>query len=120
MKLCHYCGTGDAQTRDHIVPRSLGGVDAPWNLVRACYPCNSAKGAALPTCECERCASALARWRAGERVPVVRPRSRGGSHGALRRKRERQAAELAALPPELRPLSPAMRSLLLRRAKKGA
>lgn len=46
--VCGYCGeTFDAAklTRDHIVPRCLGGVDDWTNCVTACCACNQAKGA---------------------------------------------------------------------------
>lgn len=48
---CEYCGvTMDLNsqwrhpTRDHVVPRSKGGTNAPSNLVRACRACNETKG----------------------------------------------------------------------------
>lgn len=31
-------------TRDHIIPRSKGGIDNPVNIVQACHKCNSIKG----------------------------------------------------------------------------
>lgn len=31
-------------SRDHIVPKALGGVRAKWNTRWACKPCNEAKG----------------------------------------------------------------------------
>jgi 5-methylcytosine-specific restriction endonuclease McrA len=40
---CQLCGRrlGDGEiTLDHIVPRSQGGSNAPWNLRLACYACN--------------------------------------------------------------------------------
>jgi 5-methylcytosine-specific restriction endonuclease McrA len=40
---CFYCGA-PAKTRDHKLPRSRGGTDAPENLVLACKSCNSSKG----------------------------------------------------------------------------
>jgi hypothetical protein len=65
MRVCHYCGA-PATTRDHIVPSSLGGFTRPFNLVPACQPCNTAKGAKLPTCKCDKCRWALSRWHDGE------------------------------------------------------
>lgn len=41
---CHYCGSGESLTLDHIVPRSQGGDDEDSNLVTCCRPCNSRKG----------------------------------------------------------------------------
>ncbi|MEY2960144.1 MAG: hypothetical protein RLZZ01_2712, partial [Actinomycetota bacterium] len=39
---CQYC-EGRADSIDHVVPRSRGGVDAWENLVAACRPCNARK-----------------------------------------------------------------------------
>lgn len=46
---CHFCqqeiGTPERPfTRDHVVPRSIGGLDERWNVVPACKECNGAKG----------------------------------------------------------------------------
>lgn len=44
---CRYCAkrvTWKTGTMDHLFPHTLGGVSAHWNLVTACWPCNSAKG----------------------------------------------------------------------------
>ena len=44
---------------DHLRPKSLGGRDAPWNLVTACARCNCSKGAKirswLSSWEASRC-----------------------------------------------------------------
>jgi 5-methylcytosine-specific restriction endonuclease McrA len=46
---CYYCGTTSQKlTRDHLVPLSKGGVDAPSNVVPACRPCNSRKHTMMP------------------------------------------------------------------------
>lgn len=48
---CRYCGATapDAKlTVDHVLPTSLGGSDAPDNLVAACRDCNAGKGSANP------------------------------------------------------------------------
>jgi 5-methylcytosine-specific restriction endonuclease McrA len=42
---CTYCGATAALAVDHLVPRSRGGEDGGENLVIACRPCNSRKGA---------------------------------------------------------------------------
>ncbi|MFE9335293.1 HNH endonuclease [Streptomyces sp. NPDC007063] len=42
--LCAYCDA-IAEHLDHVYPLSRGGADAAHNLVPACQPCNSAKGA---------------------------------------------------------------------------
>lgn len=50
--LCLYCGQQFSRyqlTRDHIVPRSQGGLDSWENLVSACLPCNTRKGGRTPT-----------------------------------------------------------------------
>jgi 5-methylcytosine-specific restriction endonuclease McrA len=39
---CQYCGR-QADSIDHVVPRSRGGRDVWDNLAAACRPCNSAK-----------------------------------------------------------------------------
>ena len=42
---CHYCGSTENLTLDHIVPRARGG--ARWdanNVITACRCCNQAKG----------------------------------------------------------------------------
>jgi 5-methylcytosine-specific restriction endonuclease McrA len=39
---CQYCG-GHADSIDHVVPRSRGGLHSWENLVAACRPCNLAK-----------------------------------------------------------------------------
>lgn len=62
--LCHYCSRPldtrrSLGTLDHIWPRSLGRVDALWNLVLACGSCNSARGASTDLCACRRCSRAL-------------------------------------------------------------
>jgi 5-methylcytosine-specific restriction endonuclease McrA len=43
---CHYCKcrlTYNNATLDHVVPRSLGGSNAIYNLKLACRHCNQAK-----------------------------------------------------------------------------
>jgi 5-methylcytosine-specific restriction endonuclease McrA len=40
---CQYCGR-DADSIDHVVPRSRGGTHAWDNVVAACRRCNLAKG----------------------------------------------------------------------------
>lgn len=51
---CRYCG-GSAPdvvlTVDHVVPTTLGGSDAPENLVTACRDCNAGKSASSPDSE---------------------------------------------------------------------
>jgi len=49
--VCAYCGENfnrSELTRDHIVPRSRGGIDAWNNVVSACRACNSRKAARTP------------------------------------------------------------------------
>ena len=45
---CAYCGKRAASTRDHVFPKSRGGSNHESNLVWACRPCNSRKGARTP------------------------------------------------------------------------
>lgn len=43
---CWYCGASFLNaklTRDHVTPRSRGGLNVAGNLVLACEPCNCAK-----------------------------------------------------------------------------
>lgn len=42
--ICVYCGA-PAESVDHIIPLARGGWEHPDNLVPACGPCNSSKGA---------------------------------------------------------------------------
>ena len=49
--LCLYCGRvfpPDALTRDHVVPKSRGGMNEWDNVVAACRRCNHHKGNRLP------------------------------------------------------------------------
>lgn len=41
---CHLCGLRGATTADHVLPRSLGGLDDLDNLEPAHQACNSARG----------------------------------------------------------------------------
>lgn len=41
---CVYCGSKEALTIDHVVPKSAGGKDSWDNLVTACQKCNAKKG----------------------------------------------------------------------------
>lgn len=43
---CRYCG-GSADSVDHVFPKAQGGLTVERNLVAACRPCNSMKGARL-------------------------------------------------------------------------
>lgn len=48
---CRYCGqcAPDVKlTVDHVVPKALGGTDAPSNLVAACVDCNVGKASSSP------------------------------------------------------------------------
>lgn len=42
---CVYCGSADAVSVDHVLPRAKGVDDNPSNLVFCCKHCNSSKGA---------------------------------------------------------------------------
>ncbi|WP_405536986.1 HNH endonuclease [Streptomyces antimycoticus] len=48
---CRYCGATAPGTKlavDHVIPQSLGGGDAPTNLVTACAGCNAGKTSSMP------------------------------------------------------------------------
>lgn len=48
---CQYCGarlTMGSGTRDHVLPRSLGGPDTLTNVVASCKPCNGRKANRTP------------------------------------------------------------------------
>lgn len=42
---CHWCNKAPATTADHLTEKDLGGDDSLENLVPACRPCNSSRGA---------------------------------------------------------------------------
>jgi len=44
---CEKCGIEQNLTRDHIVPRTLGGVSAQYNLQVLCKKCNEEKGTTI-------------------------------------------------------------------------
>lgn len=46
--ICAYCGASGNLQWEHIIPLSRGGPDTFDNLVRACAPCNQAKGVRDP------------------------------------------------------------------------
>ena len=46
--MCQYCGSKKKLTLDHVLPRSRGGTHTWDNVVTACEPCNSSKGARTP------------------------------------------------------------------------
>lgn len=48
-----YADDGTLMTKDHIVPKSKGGLDVVSNMQTMCYPCNKAKGAFYPGLEKE-------------------------------------------------------------------
>lgn len=48
-----YAEDGTLMTKDHIIPKSKGGVDKVSNMQTMCYPCNKAKGATYPGLERE-------------------------------------------------------------------
>lgn len=43
--VCQICKTAQATTVDHIIAKANGGTDELANLIAACRPCNSKKGA---------------------------------------------------------------------------
>lgn len=60
---CHYCkercnrimNHPKSATKEHIVPKSLGGSDTLDNYVMACLECNNRRGVVLLFCHCTRC-----------------------------------------------------------------
>lgn len=42
--ICQHCGA-DATEADHIIPRSMGGLDVAENIVASCKRCNATRGA---------------------------------------------------------------------------
>lgn len=67
---CHYCNiitsrnskTGRRATRDHVVPKSMGGADRVYNFVLACESCNSIRGNILHYCYCDFCINVVDSW----------------------------------------------------------
>lgn len=73
--LCHYCLTKTSRkknrqgwqnpataTREHVVPKSLGGPDSLGNYVLACSACNNRRGIILFFCRCEGCSEKVHRF----------------------------------------------------------
>lgn len=58
---CHYCGSS-SETRDHVVPKALGGKNGTYNAVPCCLNCNQEKADEWPTCPCEFCDNARERF----------------------------------------------------------
>ncbi len=48
-----YAEDGTLITKDHIIPKSKGGLDRVLNMQTMCYPCNKAKGSTCPGYEKE-------------------------------------------------------------------
>ena len=46
--ICQYCGIQKQLTLDHVIPKSWGGQHSWDNVVTACSPCNTSKGARSP------------------------------------------------------------------------
>lgn len=80
---CHYCGASAPDvvlTIDHILPKTLGGTDAPDNLVTACADCNSGKTSTKPDEQIAASVSAEAqRWEAEKNGAVTQPDSGDGA-----------------------------------------
>lgn len=61
--VCHYCfrltnrkpGSGLQATKEHVVPRSMGGRNSIDNYVLACSTCNNRRGNMLFFCKCSYC-----------------------------------------------------------------
>lgn len=69
---CHYCdiicerskdgsdNRKNVATREHVVPSSLGGANALYNIVVACKGCNNKRGNSIRWCFCDFCEAAYA------------------------------------------------------------
>ena len=71
--LCFYCGiklTYENRTRDHVHPRSRGGLGKRYNLVPACFICNGAKG--NKSINTYRAQAIGNNWFHGERMEIER------------------------------------------------
>lgn len=47
-KWCRYCGIGDAETVDHVIPKAKGGLNSRRNMVGCCVICNERKRDLFP------------------------------------------------------------------------
>lgn len=59
---CHYCElllNTRTFSRDHIVPRALGGEDETYNIVPSCKQCNRMKCEHWTCCTCATCTSSI-------------------------------------------------------------
>lgn len=63
-KTCHYCGDEmssahwglpDSATKEHIVPKSIGGAGHLTNIVIVCKKCNEKRGDGPSPCGCRKC-----------------------------------------------------------------
>src|SRR6478735_1475125 len=65
---CHYCNVVTTKsgkfmaTRDHVIPKSLGGPNSVNNYVLACSQCNTMRGNILVYCHCEFCEKVIDDW----------------------------------------------------------
>lgn len=41
---CVHCGAADAREMDHLIPRSKGGYEMPFNTAPSCQRCNRSRG----------------------------------------------------------------------------
>lgn len=49
MSACLYCGGNEKLGKEHLVPRTRGGLDIPENIFLACRKCNASKSDRLPS-----------------------------------------------------------------------
>jgi hypothetical protein len=73
---CHYCNN-KSTSWDHIIPWSMRGRSAFFNMVPACDDCQDKKKANFPTCDCKKCVIAVIRWMNGDRM---KPKPQGRKH----------------------------------------
>lgn len=70
---CHYCArTLDfpRHSRDHVIPRILGGQDEISNIVACCKQCNKFKSEFWTNCSCDFCFATITRH---QKLGVVKP-----------------------------------------------
>jgi len=63
---CHYCNRHlwrSQGTRDHVVPKSFGGIGTLENFVLACRGCNELRGNDLNWCDCDFCGPLISEYK---------------------------------------------------------
>lgn len=89
----------DDVSRDHVVPKALGGITEPANLVFACKRCNQLKGDLTPDLFRQVLAGTLSRRDAMERNGTYERSRRRQAAQALARQRQAAPFYIAGVPP---------------------